>query len=145
MNTISNALARQATAVKNNSNQIALAAQLEKMAAQIRTQASQPVRFKFSDVVKTSKEKSLRLENFAGAMQKDKILQATRLLSVNGWRPLILKSNKTGEKYYGRKDKPGLKLSISGASFSVMYHDEQKQAETPLAYLENYLDHQLKK
>ena len=140
MNTISETLRKQATAVKNNSNQIALAESLEATARQLRAEANKPVRFKFSDVLKTSKEKELKLKKFAGAMQKDNFLQAERLLSTNGWRPLILKSNKTGEKYFGRKDKPGLKLSIVGASFSVMYHDEQKQAETPLAYLGTYLE-----
>ena len=112
---------------------------------QLRTQASRPIRFKFSDVVKTSKEKGSRLEKFAVAMEKDKIANAEKILRANGWRPLILKSNKTGEKYYGRKDKPGLRLSISGITFSVMYHDEMKQPKTPLPYLENYLDQQSKK
>lgn len=143
MNTISDAIQKQAAAVKDNSTQLLLANQLEKMAAQIRTDAGKPIHFKFSDTIRTSKDKGKRLEKFSAAMKKDRISEAERLLAAAGWRKLTLKNS--NQICYGKKKQPGLLLTLEGGiAFNVMYHEKEEQPKTPLAFLQTYLDEQSK-
>jgi len=136
MSTIKEILRLQAEAVQKNQDKIKQAEALETAAKFLREQAVKPV---YIPLKAMRQAKDERIDKFAAAMRKTKIEEIDNMLTRAGW----LNSMRNDDNFtstWGKKDKPGMLLTVASGKFKVTFHGEVMQAPESLKFIGKFLE-----
>lgn len=135
MSKIQEILKAQAEAVQAGKDKIAQAEALEAAAAFLRQQAAKPLPSAFKAIGQAKKKNVDRYGDALKKVYREK-LEAT--LKTAGWSAFI-KSPDGGTVTYALKDRPGIRLVMAGAKFSVTHGTHTIQADTDVSELNAFL------
>jgi hypothetical protein len=133
---VSEIIRKQASAVKANTTKLEQAEQLEKMAAQLRAEATTPVKpFSFKE---QAQEKHAKTERFGKALFASRLNPAIEKLTNAGF-VRVMKNDEKGVQVFGNKSFPGHHITITGLTYSADFHQQVKITNAPVENIGDYI------
>jgi hypothetical protein len=135
MSVVKEIIRKQATAVKANTAKLEQAEQLEKMAAQLRAEATAPGKtFSFAEQRQRKLDKT---ESVGKAMFEAKIKPAKQQLTNAGFVRIM--TDKEGAEIFGNNTLPGHLITLRGITYEGKFHQELRIANAPVENIGDYI------